>query len=175
MSAKFSFNLITGLFLIVLLVSGCQERSESVFTRVPRSRTVAWGESQDGIRLGVDFEKTAYEVGEVLKLSVVRFKNEGEEDLELVGPTLVVMRCIIQEPTGSKAEAFLAEFTGRDPYNFPKRVLRKGEIVELRARGFWKYTDDRGLRPYLVNNPGQYKIYCKYEEVKSNIVEVEVR
>jgi len=63
---------------------------------------------------------------------------------------------------------WIAMPTGRDPRDMPRRKLKAGETIKLRADGIWYYEEQIGYEPYAFRQEGNYELSCKYEELNSN-------
>jgi len=128
--------------------------------------------------MNVEFSKQDYHVGERLVPPIIRFRNAGEEALELVGPILTVVGGAMADTAGNQINLAVAMPTGRDPYDFPRKRLHPGGTRSLQAdqiAGWQSTTGYINYAHYGLDTPGTYTISFMYEGVSSNTVTIRVR
>ncbi len=133
------------------------------------------GESaKEELQLRCAMARTEFAVGEELPPPKVTICNNGDADVDLVGPTITVIACTLVQPDKARISMVIAMPTGRDPRQMPSRKLKAGAEMELSPEGIWHYVDEGGFQPYVFQQEGSYAFSCQYEGLTSNAIAISV-
>lgn len=119
--------------------------------------------------------RAEFEVGEELPPPELTITNTSGRHVDLIGPTLTVISSVLMQPDGNAVSMYLAMPTGRDPTSMPRRRLESGSSIDLAPRGIWYYEDGVGYEPYVFKLVGVHEFRCRYGEVSSNTLRLQVR
>jgi hypothetical protein len=134
------------------------------------------GESaMEELQLLCAMARTEFVVGETLPPPKVTIRNNGEADVDLVGPTITVIACTLVQPDNAGIAMVLAMPTGRDPRQMPSQKLKAGAAMEFTPEGIWHYVDEGGFQPYVFQHEGSYAFTCQYEGLTSKTIAITVR
>jgi hypothetical protein len=152
------------LLLALAVVAGCESAD------VPDARP-----GGPGLVMTCSMTRLDLQTGDELPPPVVSITNRTDRPVDLIGPTLTVVSCTLVEPRGGLVELRLAMPTGRDPADMPRTRLRPGASIRLTPGGIWYYGEGVGYEPYVFEHPGEYELRCRYEDVASNTLTLNVR
>ncbi len=133
-----------------------------------------WKKKEE-LQLTCSMTRTEFTVREELTPPKVTISNNTDADIDLIGPTNTVIVCTLVQPDKTEVAMCVAMPTGRDPRQMPPRKLKANTTLELKADGIWYYEDGSGFRPYVFQKEGNYKFWCEYEGVHSNIITITVQ
>jgi len=134
------------------------------------------GESaKEKLQLRCAMATTEFAVGEKLPPPEVTIRNNGDADIDLVGPTMTVIACTLVQPDKASLPLVIAMPTGLDPRRMPSQRLKAGAEMEFTPAGVWHYEDEGGFQPYVFQQQGSYAFTCQYEGLTSNTIGITVR
>ena len=133
------------------------------------------GESAtERLQLRCAMARTEFAVGEELSPPKVTICNNGDADVDLVGPTITVIACTLVQPDQTRTPMVIAMPTGLDPRRMPSQRLDAGAEIEFTPAGIWHYDDEGGFQAYVLQQEGSYSLSCQYEGLTSNAVAIKV-
>ncbi len=130
---------------------------------------------KEELQLSCSMTRTEFSVGEKLVPPRVTIRNNTDSDFDLIGPTITVITCRLMQPDKTTIPMRIAMPTGLDPQRMPPRKLEAGTTIVLTAEGIWHYEEASGFEPYVFRQEGNYKFWCEYEQLNSNIITITVR
>lgn len=150
--------------ILVATITGC------VALEAPKVES-----DKEELQLSCSMTRTEFAVGQKLLPPKVMFRNNTDTDVDLIGPTLSVVVCILIQPDKITVLMYIAMPTGRDPRQMPTRKLQARTTIEFTPGGIWYYKEGRGYEPYIFRQEGTYEFQCKYERLNSNTITIIVQ
>jgi hypothetical protein len=130
--------------------------------------------AKEELQLRCAMARTEFAVGEELPPPKVTIRNNGDADVDLVGPTITVIACTLVHPDQTRTPMVIAMPTGLDPRRMPPQRLNAGAEMEFTPAGIWHYDDEGGFQPYVFQQEGCYAFNCQYEGLTSNAIAISV-
>ena len=131
MTWLFRFNFIVPL-VVLLMTSPCLAAQDKPVAGAAEKKELAWGEPVAGQSISIATPKAAFEVGELIDITVI-LKNVGKEDVRIiVGPPYDIYTVIVLLPNGKPAPKTLLGKARLAAGVFSSPVLKPGE--EQRCR-----------------------------------------
>lgn len=127
------------------------------------------------LQLRCAMARTEFAVGEKFPPPKVTIRNNGDADVDLVGPTIAVIACTLVQPDKTRTPMLVAMPTGLDRRRMPTRKLKARAEMEFTPGGIWQYGDRGGFQPYVFQQEGCYEFKCQYEGLISNTIAIAVR